>query len=116
MEDGGLDPTLANRERAEMGLFRAGPGALLNVAERWPMIDRRKNALGAGTLPGYERAELVFPASVDVCAAPTDAGDPTYPERNNTFIVEGMGSERSPNAGADDPRQGSTDQSTVTCG
>ncbi|MBB4004743.1 DUF6538 domain-containing protein [Aurantimonas endophytica] len=65
MEDVGLDPTLANRERAKMELFRAKADALLNVTERWPMIDRRQNALVATTLPEHERADLVFSASVD---------------------------------------------------
>ncbi|WP_203566213.1 hypothetical protein [Aurantimonas aggregata] len=65
MEDVGLDPTLANRERAKMELFRAKADALLNVAERWPMIDRRQNALVATTLPENERAELVFSMPVD---------------------------------------------------
>jgi hypothetical protein len=62
MADVGLADTLADRERAKMELYRAKADALLNVAERWPMIDRKQNALVATTLPEEERASLVFPA------------------------------------------------------
>ncbi|KAB0679045.1 hypothetical protein [Aureimonas leprariae] len=55
MADVGLPDTLANRERAKMEIFRAKADALLNVADRWPLIDRRQNALVASTLPEEER-------------------------------------------------------------
>lgn len=55
MAEVGLPDTLANRERAKMELFRAKADALLDVGGRWPMIDRRQNALVASTLPEDER-------------------------------------------------------------
>jgi integrase len=74
MADVGLADTLANRERAKMELYRAKADALLNVAERWPMIDRRQNALVATTLPEEERVGLAFvPAPEAAMELPTSA-------------------------------------------
>lgn len=78
MADVGLADTLANRERAKMELYRAKADALLNVAERWPMIDRKQNALVATTLPEEERASLVFPAD----SADEAGSDETSAETN----------------------------------
>ncbi|WAP67840.1 integrase [Jiella pelagia] len=70
MQDVGLPDTLANRERAKMEIFRAKADALLNVGGRWPLIDRRQNALTATTLPEDERPSA-FPAPETASAAPT---------------------------------------------
>ena len=77
MADVGLADTLANRERAKMELYRAKADALLNVAERWPMIDRKQNALVATTLPEEERASLVFPADIAAEAKSDDSSADT---------------------------------------
>ncbi|WP_373289670.1 DUF6538 domain-containing protein, partial [Aureimonas glaciei] len=74
MADVGLADTLANRERAKMELYRAKADALLNVAERWPMIDHRQNALVATTLPEEERVGLAFVSAPDAATeAPPSA-------------------------------------------
>ncbi|MEF2074192.1 integrase [Consotaella aegiceratis] len=70
MADVGLPDTLANRERAKIEIFRAKADALLAVGERWPLIDRRQNALTASTLPEEERPlasfeQEVVPQAVD---------------------------------------------------
>ena len=105
MADVGLAETLANRERAKMELFRAKADALLNVAERWPMIDRRQNALVAATLPENERAELVFSTSAEPIAdpvAPTGSEDaPATPPAASPAIAPDHAvptEERSPEA------------------
>lgn len=65
----GLADTVANRERAKIEFFRARADALLDVVDRWPMIDRQATAMTRSTLPEEERhqdvpAELAPPIAV----------------------------------------------------
>ena len=55
MGRGGLTDTVANRERAKIEFFRARADALLDVADRWPMIDRQSTAMTRSTLPEADR-------------------------------------------------------------
>ncbi|MCQ8782935.1 integrase [Aurantimonas sp. CSK15Z-1] len=73
MSEVGLPDTIANRERAKMEIFRAKADALLNVGTRWPLIDRRQNALTASTLPEDERPQFLPDATQPAPAEEPDA-------------------------------------------
>ncbi|MEX6508891.1 DUF6538 domain-containing protein [Jiella sp. M17.18] len=73
MSEVGLSDTIANRERAKMEIFRAKADALLNVGARWPLIDRRQNALTASTLPEDERPQFLADATQPAPAEEPDA-------------------------------------------
>lgn len=85
MERAGLPDTIPNRERAKIEFYRARADALLNVGERWPMIDRQSTALTRSTLPEAERcaSEPLVPAnaseereSAERLNAPSNEGKP----------------------------------------
>jgi integrase len=70
----GLPDTIASRERAKVEYFKARADVLLDVAPRWPLVDRASTPLTRSVLTDEERAAL--PPIVDVADTASVTGPP----------------------------------------